>query len=78
MPPLKKARESKTIRDFSWGSACGLALVLLWGVPAILVEGGVLRSNPIPDEVLWGGLPMLGLSAWAIRRRFQTETKIWR
>jgi drug/metabolite transporter (DMT)-like permease len=75
---MKPAFESRTIRDFGAGVIVGGAMVLLWGIPALSVSAGYLHTNPIPTDVLTGGLALIAASSWAIKRRFQTEEKLWK
>ncbi len=76
--PYKKVKDSRTIREFSAGAVVGGLLVILWGVPAILLELGVMARNPISPEWATAGAALLGASVWGIKRRLSTETKIWR
>ena len=72
------ADQSRTIRDFAITAGTCVLVIATWFLLEMAAEQGTISANPIPAEAIIAAMGALLPSAWAIKRRYDTNDGIMR
>ena len=72
------ADQSRTIRDFAITAGTCVLVIATWFLLEMAAGQGTISANPIPTEAIIAAMGALLPSAWAIKRRYDTNDGIMR